>query len=132
MPAFSIVSKAKLATCHVDLQDLFTEVIKHFDCTILWGHRGQEAQNAAFHGGYSKKRWPQSKHNERISMAVDVAPYPVDWNDVDRFRYFAGVVKGIAIMMGFEIIWGGDWDRDTQLQDQTFNDLAHFELVNVR
>ena len=25
------------------------------------------------------------------------------------------------------IHWGGDWDRDTEVNDQTFNDLAHFE-----
>ena len=24
--------------------------------------------------------------------------------------------------------WGGDWDKDFDLDDQTFNDLCHFEL----
>lgn len=129
MPQFSIASRAKLHTCHIDLQDIFTEVVKHFDCTVIWGHRGEAAQNEAFHLGFSKKRWPNSRHNERVSMAIDVAPYPVDWKDVDRFRYFAGVVQGIALMLEFKLRWGGDWDRDTQLKDNMFQDLAHFELV---
>jgi peptidoglycan L-alanyl-D-glutamate endopeptidase CwlK len=26
------------------------------------------------------------------------------------------------------IRWGGDWDMDNDLSDNTFNDLVHFEL----
>ena len=65
-------------------------------------------------------------------MAADVAPYPVDWRDESRFRHFAGVVIGIAIMLEIPLTWGGDWNRDTQLKDNVFNDLAHFQLVNAR
>jgi len=63
------------------------------------------------------------------SLAVDVAPYPIDWNDRERFCYFAGYVKGIAKSLGTELRWGGDWDRDTQVKDNNFDDLPHFELV---
>ena len=61
-------------------------------------------------------------------MALDVCPYPIDWNDKDRFYNFAGLVKGIAISMDIKIRWGGDWDGDNDLKDQTFFDLPHFEL----
>jgi len=30
------------------------------------------------------------------SDAVDVAPYPIDWNDKERFYYFAGERWGHA------------------------------------
>jgi hypothetical protein len=60
--------------------------------------------------------------------AVDAAPYPIDWKDRERFSYFAGVVLGIAQSQGLQLTWGGDWDRDWQLRDNTFDDLLHFEL----
>lgn len=128
MPSYSSRSRGKLQECHPDLQDLFNEVIKHFDCAILTGHRSKEKQNDAFAKGLSKLKYPQSKHNKTPSLAVDVAPYPIDWGDKERFYYFAGVVKGIATQMGIDIRWGGDWDSDTQVHDQTFMDLPHFEL----
>ena len=39
MPNFSIVSKQRLNTCHQDLQKLFNEVIKHYDCAVIQGAR---------------------------------------------------------------------------------------------
>jgi hypothetical protein len=64
------------------------------------------------------------------SRAVDVAPYPIDWNDTRRFDHFAGIVVGIAHRSGVKIRWGGNWDRDNDLNDQNFNDLVHFELID--
>ena len=53
MPRFSTKSKSKLHTCDERLVNLFNEVVKHFDCTILEGHRGKEKQNAAYDKGNS-------------------------------------------------------------------------------
>ena len=69
-----------------------------------------------------------SHHNSDPSRAVDVAPYPIDWNDTERFGRFAGFVLGMAAAMGIPLRWGGDWDRDNDTHDQKFNDLVHFEL----
>jgi peptidoglycan L-alanyl-D-glutamate endopeptidase CwlK len=129
MPTFSTKSLKELESCHDNLQLLFREVVKHFDCTVLEGHRGKEAQDEAVRKGTSHVRWPNGKHNSEPSMAVDVAPYPIDWKDRERFYYFAGFVKGVAARMGIAVRWGGDWDSDTQVKDQTFHDLPHFELV---
>ncbi len=96
---------------------------------ILEGHRSQEAQDKAFNDGNSQLKWPQGKHNRRPSVAVDVAPYPLDWTDVKRFYHFAGYVQGLAEMLDTRLRWGGDWDRDYNLNDQSFNDLVHFELI---
>lgn len=128
MPSFSQTSKDRLATCDARLQKVFNEVIKHFDCTILEGHRGEEAQNEAYASGHSKLKYPKGKHNATPSKAVDVAPWPVDWSDTKRFYYFAGFVMGIAKSMGIKLRFGGDWDRDTQLKDNKFNDLVHWEI----
>jgi len=125
---FSDRSKARLSTAHPTLQKLFNEVIKHYDCTIICGHRGEEEQNAAFDTGRSKLRWPRGNHNALPSNALDVGPWPLDWNDSKTFYYFAGFVKGLATSMGIDIRYGGDWDGDNDLNDQRFNDLVHFEL----
>jgi len=129
MPKFSQSSLDKLATCDRRLQQVFNEAIKHFDCTVTEGHRGEEAQNRAFAEGKSKLKFPFGNHNSMPSKAVDVYPYPIDMNDTKRFYYFAGFVMGIATSMGIKLRFGGDWDGDTQINDQKFNDLVHWEIV---
>ena len=128
MPKFGIRSKRNLYTAHPDLIRLFEEVVKSFDCTVIEGHRSKERQNKLFDEGKSKLKYPKGKHNATPSNAVDVAPYPIDWDDTERFIYFAGFVKGIASQMDINIIWGGDWNNNTQLKDNNFQDLVHFEL----
>lgn len=108
---------------------MFQEVVKHFDCSIVEGHRGQAAQHRAYTTGASKVDWPKGKHNSFPSKAVDAMPYPVDWKDINRLCYFAGYVMATALSMGIKLRWGKDWDGDTDLNDQTFNDGPHFELV---
>ena len=85
-------------------------------------------QDEAYNKGNSKVKFPNGKHNKSPSVAVDVAPYPINWRDRDRFHYFAGYVLGIASQMGIKIRWGGDWDMDTQTKDNNFDDLVHFEI----
>lgn len=130
MLKFSSKSKNNLATCHEDLQKLFNEVIKNYDCSILQGWRSNEEQEELFKAGRSKLRAKQSKHNYHPSLAVDVIPYPVDWENKERFYHFAGYVKGVADTMGIKIRWGGDWNNNNSFDDQTFDDLPHFELIN--
>ena len=128
MPRFGKRSISRLKTCDQKLQELFYEVVKHFDCSIIEGHRGEERQNKAFADGKSKVQYPDGKHNKYPSVAVDVAPYPIDWSDRDRFHYFGGFVLGVAKEMGMNIRWGGDWNQDTHTKDNKFDDLVHFEI----
>jgi peptidoglycan L-alanyl-D-glutamate endopeptidase CwlK len=133
MPKFSRKSQEILFTCEEDLQVVMYDVVKITDITILSGKRGEVAQNDLFRRGLSKKMFPNSKHNSErndiLSQAVDIAPYPVNWEDLEKFYYVAGIVMGVAGMLGIELRWGGDWDQDDDLHDQTFMDLGHFELV---
>jgi len=129
MPKFSNSSKSKLNTCHDKLQLVFNEVIKHWDCTILEGTRSKETQDEYFRTGRSEVRYPNSKHNSSPSEAVDVAPYPIDWKDLDRFRAFGNFVLGVASANNVKLRWGGDWDGDRSFADQSFHDLPHFELL---
>ena len=130
MPRFGRKSRERLATCHEDLQDLFNEVIKHVDCSVLEGHRGKERQNTLYEEGKTKVKYPNGRHNASPSRACDVVPYPVDWNARERFHLFAGYVLGVASGMGYTIRWGGDWNMNFEVDDNKFDDFPHFELIN--
>lgn len=134
MPKFSKISKERLATCHEDLQKLFNEVVKEYDCSIIEGYRDKERQKELYHQGKSKIK--EGKHNKNPSLAVDVVPYPIPdrWGENNhkeraKFYHFAGYVKGIAQSMGLKIRCGCDWDSDNDFNDQRFDDLVHFELL---
>lgn len=129
MPKYSQKSLENLGTCHIQLQELFNYVIQYWDCTILEGHRGEEAQNKAFAEKKSMLPWPKGKHNAIPSLAVDATPYPVNFNDREKLMRFAGFVDGIAIGLGIKIRWGGDWNGDHNNKDNQFDDLVHFELL---
>lgn len=138
MPIYGARSLSRLDTSHPDLRKIFHVVIDYIDNSILEGHRPEEKQTRAFLAGKSKTPWPKSKHNSTPSMAVDAAPYPINWNDRERFTLFAGMVIMCAQMLYAQgyiehlVRWGGDWDRDTEVKDNGFDDLPHFELYKPK
>lgn len=126
MAKFSASSMAKLEGVDYRLQDLCHRVVLELhDCTVVYGLRTQEEQAKLVQEGLSKTM--NSKH--LTGKAVDLAPFPIDWNNTKQFYYFAGMVLAVAKDMGIKIRWGGDWDMDNDLNDQNFMDLVHFELV---
>lgn len=136
MPSFSRKSKLRLDTCDYQIQRLFNDVIKTYDCTIIEGHRSPDRQLELYEAGQSKVK--RGKHNESPSLAVDAAPWvngKIPWpgtqKDYWQFVHFAGYVQATAAAMGIDIRWGGDWDRDHDFSDQTFDDLVHFEVMHV-
>tara|TARA_Y100000004_G_scaffold196891_1_gene268599 strand:+ start:8190 stop:8579 length:390 start_codon:yes stop_codon:yes gene_type:complete len=128
MARFSKRSKKNLSTCHKDLQKVFNEVIKYVDCSVLEGHRSEERQEQLFSEGKTKVHYPKGRHNSKPSRAVDVVPYPIDWNDRERFHLFSGFVIGLARGMGITLRWGGDWNMNFEVDDNKFDDFPHFEL----
>lgn len=130
MPRFSSTSLAHLRTADARLQSIMHEAIKHYDFSVLCGHRGQTQQDAAYAAGKSKVRWPNSKHNSLPSKAVDIAPYPVDWNDEIRFARLMGHIERIANEQGIKVRFGLDFDSDGWSSDERFLDFPHVELVD--
>jgi len=130
MPRFGKTSKQRLATCDKRLQDVFNEVIKTVDCSVIEGHRTCARQNKLYEEGKTKVRYPDGRHNASPSNAADVVPYPIDWNDRERFHLFAGFVLGVANRMGITLRWGGDWNMNFEVDDNKFDDFPHFELVD--
>lgn len=124
MPSFGAASKKSLAQAHPLLQQLFTEVIKDFDCKVLDAQRGRAKQEEAFKRGNSRAHFGQSPHNWSPAIALDVVPYPIDWNDLARFRKLGALVKKKAAALGIPISWGGDW--------KSLKDYPHYELTPWR
>jgi len=111
---------------------LFREVVKTYDCSIREGHRGKELQNKYKKEGKSRLSWPNGLHNTIPSKAVHTVPYPFPgWEEkkLKSFYHFAGYVRRVAEEMGIKIRWGGNWDMDTDMNDQSFMDLIHFEVL---
>jgi len=59
-------------------------------------------------------------HADGYGHAVDLCPFPVDWNDRRKFHVIASAMKQAALAEGVKITWGGDWGTP---------DLPHFELA---
>lgn len=126
MPKFSQKSLERLSTCHPDIIFVCKELIKQYDFSVLEGYRNKEAQELAFKNGKTQLHYPYGNHNKKPSLAVDLAPYPVDWNNLERFKemwirfdtlakYFKECGK---ITNDFE--WGGNW--------KTLKDYPHIEI----
>lgn len=124
MPTFSANSMAKLRECHPDIQKVLMEAIKVVDFTVLEGYRSNEKQLLMHTQGTSKALPGQSPHNRSPSMAVDIAPWPIDWEDKGRFYRLAGVIEACASKLGIELEWGGDF--------KGFFDGPHFQLKGWR
>jgi len=130
MPRFGKRSKQRLKGVDSRLVSVLNEVVKYFDITVIEGLRSQERQNELVAQGKSKTKF--GKHVQ--GKAVDIAPYPIDWESRDDFHYLGGFVLGVASKMGIDVRWGGDWS-DSSLsknarttKDNNFDDLVHFEI----
>jgi peptidoglycan L-alanyl-D-glutamate endopeptidase CwlK len=131
MNRYSERSQIQLSTCHPDLKRLFYRVLTYRDHTILCGHRTEEEQDRAYVEGNSKLPWPESKHNTHPSIAVDVQPYPAPTGTRAMWEWleFIGFVKGVAAELKIRVRNGADWDSDLDLDDTSFVDACHWELV---
>lgn len=154
MPKFSETSLSKLRAADVQLQLCAQDTVEHFDISVLWTHRGQADQDDSFARGTSKVRWPHGAHNSIPSRAIDICPYHRTYgkligNDaqVESIMRTAGLGKSAVVAMirehyclmagiflahakkrGIAVRWGGDWNQDNDLFNNSFDDLGHFEL----
>ena len=124
MYKFGKRSKQRLKGVDPKLVNVLNELIKIMDVTIIEGLRSKERQEQLLAQGKTKTKY--SKHIE--GKAVDLAPYPIDWEDREMFHYMGGMLRGLGKAMGVNIRWGGDWDSDGDINDNKFDDLVHVEI----
>ena len=133
VPKYSRSSLIRLSTCHPKLITLFNLVIQFFNCVIVCGYRGEEEQNQLYIKEKTKMPFPDSLHNSYPALAVDAYPFfPGKGVSFEQRQctYFAGHVKAMACLLGINLRTGADWDGDNDVNDQTFHDICHFELID--
>lgn len=112
-----------LATCDKRLQELAYMMLDRsdFDLTITCGYRTEDEQNEAYKNGKSRARFGESKHNTFPSKAIDICPYPINWDTKDiRWQEMALNAMWCAGKLGIEIVWGGSF--------KSIKDLPHFQI----
>jgi len=148
MAQFGTRSKSNMIGLHPDLIRVLNRAILAFDFTILegvrsdhqcfinWG-KGRTVEQCRKAGIPNPERYAQprltkvtwlrdplgSNHRAKadgLGHAVDCLPYPIDWNDIDRFKNLAAHMLNAARIENVKIIWGGDWKE---------KDYPHFELA---
>ena len=86
------------------------------DFTVIEGIRNINRQRELVKAG--KSTTMNSRHI--TGHAVDMVPWPVDWNDLERFKVVSEAMKDAAEELNIPIVWGGDW--------KSFYDAPHYEL----
>ena len=143
MASFGKTSMSRLITCERDIQTIFLEVVKEFDCSAISGHRPPEEQFELYKKGRKlvRSEWvvddkskivtykdgtiKKSKHNFSPSKALDIVPYPIDWNDIDRMKTLYDVVLRVQERLLAEgkiektLTWGGYWK---------WRDYPHYQI----
>jgi len=111
-------SLQSLSGVHPDMVAVVKRAIEitGVDFTVIEGLRSVERQRELLNAG--KSTTMNSRHI--TGHAVDMVPYPVDWNDLARFEVMAHAMDTAADELSISIVWGGDW--------KTFYDAPHFEL----
>lgn len=114
---------------HPDLVNVIHKALEYgeMDFSILDGGRTQEQQNRLYAQGRTEPgdivTWTLNSNHlakpDGFAHAVDIAPYPIDWDDEFRFTLLAEIIKDAAIEEGVDLDWGYDlWGRD----------MPHFQL----
>lgn len=107
-----------LSGVHPDMVAVVSKAITitGVDFSVIEGLRSVERQKKLLDDG--KSTTMNSRHI--TGHAVDMVPYPVDWEDLERFETMAKAMKSAAEELSISIVWGGDW--------KSFYDAPHFEL----
>lgn len=86
MPSFGKVSEERLSTAHPALQKLARHIVREFDISIIECWRSPEKQLEYYETGRSKVMLGKHNHccvidgvRKPWSLAMDIAPYPIDF-----------------------------------------------------
>ena len=125
-----LVSVAKRAIQITKQDFVIIEGLRTREQMMINYGKGRTAAQLAVHGipaSYAKPNeakvtWLNDPFasNHASGKAVDVVPYPVDWNDISKFRTIATAFKEAARELGVKLEWGGDWSKS--------KDYPHFEV----
>ena len=117
------------------VKDIMQEAIETapFDFCILCVFRPEKKQNTAFRNKTSTKQWPDSIHNILPSWAVDAARYypqnpHIRWENTIDFKVLFDHINKIADKYDVDVIWGADWDGDSDIYEHQLIDMPHMQF----
>ena len=93
------------------------------DFAVVQGVRTQDEQNALYEQGRTKpgKIVTWTKDSKHVGgKAVDLCPFPIDWEDTVKFDKIAVAMLQAAKELGVKITWGGSWVKS--------KDRPHFQI----
>ncbi len=132
-------SLKKLLGVHPDLVAVVKRAIEitKQDFTVLCGVRTLAEQKELYAQGRTKPgrivTWTlNSRHlpaADGLGHAVDIVPYPIDWNTASKFDAIADAMHQASQELGVKIRWGADWDKDGVPREKGESDSPHFELA---
>lgn len=137
-----VLRAAQLATPDLDFTVL--EGVRSREQMMVNYGKGRTAAQLAAKGipakfaspGAAKVTWLNdpfaSNHRvqkDSFGWAVDLAPWPIDWNNGGRFEKLALLMFRAAAIEKVHIRWGRDWDEDGRYEEKGETDGPHFELV---
>lgn len=102
------------------------------DFMVLEGLRTKERQAELYAQGRTAPgnivTWTmQSRHID--GDAVDLVPYPLDWNDTGKFDAISRAMFKAAGELNVAIRWGADWNDNGKPREKGESDSPHFELT---
>ena len=105
--------------------------ISEIDFTVMEGVRTLDRQRELYAQGRTAPgkivTWTmKSRHIE--GKAVDLVPYPLDWNDIEKFNKIKDAMFQAAREQDVNLRWGADWDGDGKYREKGEYDSPHFEL----
>jgi peptidoglycan L-alanyl-D-glutamate endopeptidase CwlK len=146
-------SLSKLFGVHPDLVAVVKRAIElsEQDFLVLEGVRTEQRQRELYGQGRTPEQLRQAGVDPKLAKskmqvvtwtlrsnhfaqadgyghAVDLVPYPVDWNDLAKFDAIAVAMMKAADELGLTIRWGADWDQDGKKRERGESDSPHFEL----
>jgi len=131
-------SLGKLKGLHPNLVAVVTRAIEisEQDFAVICGVRTLSEQKELYAQGRTKPgnivTWTlNSRHlpaDDGLGRAVDLAPYPIDWNTVSKFDVIAAAMMKASKELGIPIRWGADWDQDGVARERGETDSPHWEL----
>lgn len=132
-------SRKNLEGLHPNLVAVVTRAIQLTtqDFSVTCGVRTLAEQKELYAQGRTKPgqivTWTlKSRHlpaADGLGRAVDLAPYPIDWNDLSKFDAIAKAMFDASKELGIPIRWGANWDQDGNPRERGETDSPHFELV---
>ena len=106
--------------------------LSEVDFSVLEGLRSKSRQAELYAQGRTAPgkivTWTMtSKHV--VGTAVDLVPYPLDWNDLKKFDAIAKAMFAAAKELNVNIRWGADWNQNGKVREKGETDSPHFELA---